>query len=348
MWQNTQYMHNLKRVGISVAVIALGVSIFAGVSLWSLQQYFGTSAHIKQWLVESQVYPAIQTEIITQSVNNTAGQGEGITLSEPLVKQALERSITEAYVRESAEQVIDGTYAWLDGTTATPVYEIDVTPVKTAFADSIITSANTRLKDLPDCILPDQATTTDPFKVNCNPPASIRTSELDRLRKEIATNPDFLPQNITAETYNLDQSAQSTAVNVGTPWYENVSYLPTLFQWTVRGPVIFLMFGVLSAASIVLLSTSRRAGVRRTATTVLSSSLALALSSVALLFTVRYIKGPSQGQSSALMDPILEVFRLASTALGQWQLITCLVLALISGGILIGLRFTHKDSQTAK
>lgn len=350
MCQNTYNMQTLKRLGLSIAILTLGLSVFIGVSLWSTQRYFGTSDHLKQWLRESGMYPAIQREIITQTAKAATDSQEqqGVTLSQPIVQKALGKAVTEQYIQESAEEVITGTYAWLDGTTEKPVYRIDVEPVKTAFADSILGSAKSRLNDLPPCVLPDQATTTDPFTTNCSPPPSVSKAELARLRKEIITSQDFLPQDITADTYTLDPAAQSKPVNTNVAWYENVQSLPVIFQWTQRGPLIFLVLGLVSVAGVIFLSRTRRTGMKRAATTVLSSSAALALSSIALLFTVRYIKTPGPDQDSALYEPMLALFKLASTAVSRWQLITCVVLAVLSGAALLALRFTDQTPPAVK
>ena len=87
-------MRTLKRIGLFVAVPLLGFCIFIGVSLWSMQQYFGDGSHLKQWLVESKAYPAVRKEIITQSTKQTANDDSSVTLRKPVVKKALERAIT--------------------------------------------------------------------------------------------------------------------------------------------------------------------------------------------------------------------------------------------------------------
>lgn len=339
-------MRPLKRIGLFVAVPLLGLSIFAGVSLWSLQQYFGDSSHLKQWLVQSEFYPAVRDEIITQSTkqNIVDAKDASVTLRKPVVKKALERSITTEYLQNAAESVIDGTYDWLDGTSQKPTYTIDVAPIKKAFALSISNSAQARLNTLPDCVLADQATTTDPFTVNCSPPPSVSSTELQRLRTEIINSDEFLPKNIDANTYAL--SAEETVKNVSQqPWYETVSGLPTLFQWISRGPVIALLLGLIATVLIVFCSTSRRNGLRRVGVTILSSSLALALSSIVVLFLARYTTLPGADEGAALYQPMLDLFKLASGAVSQWQLITCLVLAAIGGGIVLGLRFTRPPAS---
>lgn len=163
--------------------------------------------------------------------------------------------------------------------------------------------------------------------------------ELKRLSAEIKNSKDFLPENITADTSALsaDDKAKTTDAK---PWYQNVSSLPTIFQWIQRGPIISLVLGLLATAAIIFCSTSRRNGVRRAGVTVLSSSIALALSSVIVLFMSRYMKAPIADEGAALYQPMLDLLRLASDAVSRWQFITCLVLAVVSGGVLIGLKLT--------
>jgi len=341
-------MPTLKRIGLFIAVPLLGISIFAGVSLWSLQQYFGDTSHLKQWLIESNMYAAVRKEIVSQTVKATKEANKNdasITLSTPVVTKALEKSLTQPYLQATAEEILDGTYAWLAGSAPKPTYNIDVDPVKKAFASSIVDSADARLDTLPDCVLPDQATTTDPFTVNCKPPASVSNQELQRLKKEIVNNKDFLPQDITADTYALSETASSAAGQQppAQPWYQSVSALPTVFQWMARGSIIFLVLGLLSVAGVVFCSTSRRNGVRRVGVTMLTSGLALALASAAALMMGGFIRTPVADKNSPLYEPVLALFKLATEAVSRWQLITSLVIAAIGGGIVLGLRLTKSN-----
>lgn len=345
-------MNTLKKIGLFLAVPLLSLSIFMGVSLWSLQQYFGDSTHLKQWLEESKVYPAISKEIVAQSVKAAKEQtnNDALNFSSPVIKKALEKALTVTYVQSAVEELVDGTYAWLDGTNPKPTYNIDVDPLKRAFADSVIGSAEKRLDKLPDCVLPDQATTTDPFKTNCSPPLGISQTELKKLRREIEKNKDFLPQDITADTTNFGEATTgegSTAPEIQ-PWYQSVAHWPGVFQWMQRGPLIALGVGLLSVTGIIFLSSTRRQGLRRTAITLLGSSVALALSSILLMFATRFIKTPVTDQDSHLYDPLLSVVRLATNAVNHWQLITCLVIAVIGLVTLIVLRLTRPTQQPAK
>lgn len=346
-------MHTLKRIVLFVAVPLLGISIFAGVSLWSLQRYFGDPSHIKQWMVESDIYTAVRNEIVKEAVKASQKQqanDETLTLSTPVVTKALEKALTGQYLQATAEEILDGTYAWLDGSAPKPTYDIDVEPVKKAFAGSVITSAQSRLAKLPDCVLLDQATTTDPFKVNCKPPASVSNAELQRIRREIVASKDFLPQDITADTYALSDDSV-VAVDSSRPnqtWYQSVSALPTIFQWMARGPVIFLLLGLLSIGGIIWASTERRKGVRRVGMTFITSGLALALASLAALVMGGFIRTPITDKTSALYEPVVSMFKLASQAVSRWQLIVCLTIAVVGGVILIALRITKPSMANTK
>lgn len=346
-------MDTLKKIGLFLAVPLLSISIFIGVSLWSLQQYFGDTTHIKQWLEQGKVYPAIRQEIVAQTAKTSKEQADpdALNFNSKVVKKALEKALTINFIQTAAEEVIDGTYAWLDGTSEKPTYNIDVDPLKEAFADSVIGSAQKRLNGLPDCVLPDQATTTDPFSVNCKPPADITQTELKRLRKEIENNKDFLPQDVSADTTNLGEatvSQEGSQLPKMQPWYQSVAHWPGIFQWIQRGPVIALILGLLSLAGVIFLSVSRRQGIRRAAVAMLSSSVALALSSVMLLFATRFIKTPLASEESHLYDPLLAVVKLATNAVNRWQLISCLVITAASLITLIVLRLTRPATPPAK
>lgn len=337
-------MRFLRRFTLFVAVPLLGLSVIAGVSLWSLQRYFSDSTHIKTWLVESNIYPALQSELVAQSMGNIgiSLQEGGVSVPEPVLEKALGRAVSVEFLQQNAEKGIDETYRWLKGETPTPDLSIDVLTGKKAFAQTVSDSARQRLGTLPDCVLPGQATTTDPFLVNCEPPADITKAELARLRNEIVADNEFLPKDTTIDSLLTDVQPQAETPKL---WYEQVSYLPTVFQWSQFGPLLFLVIGLVSIALIVLSSTSRQNGGRRAATTVLIASLTLALSTGVIIFIASTMR-QTNTDSVALHQPVFELFRLATTAVGRWQLVTCLILALISGGALLGLRFVKNQNPT--
>ncbi len=333
-------MHTARKIALVLAAPLLSIAIFLGVTAWSLQTYFADSSMLKVWLAESGIYPAARTMIVTETTKDNSIQSstDEVTFSDKLIERSLNRALTAEYLQSAAEQFIDGTYAWLQGDVEVPSYNIDVTSLKTAFANEVVASARKRLTSLPPCVLADQATTTDPFTTNCNPPKEVTQKELARLKKEIIASKDFLPADITAATTNISQGSQPAE---SAPWYQGVAHFPRLFQLTMVAPYVFSVLAVVMAVVIVFASQTKRRGAKTIAVTTLTSSAALALSAGILLFFVDRFSIPVSSSNAELQEPLIVLFKSMSNAVSRWQLITSLVLVVLSGLGLLALRLTR-------
>lgn len=333
-------MHTARKIALVLAAPLLSITIFLGVTAWSLQTHFADSSMLKVWLAESGIYPAARTMIVTETTKDNSVQesSDEVTFSDKLIERSLNRALTAEYLQSAAEQFIDGTYAWLRGDVQVPSYNIDVTVLKTDFANEVAASARKRLVSLPPCVLADQATTTDPFKTNCNPPKDITQKELARLKKEIVASKDFLPADITAATTNISQDSQAAE---STPWYQGAAQFPRIFQLTMIAPYVFSVLAVILAVVIVFASQTKRRGAKTIAITTLTSSAALALSAGILLFIVDRFSIPVSSSNADLQEPLIVLFKSMSNAVSRWQLITSLVLVVLSGLGLLALRLTR-------
>ena len=336
-------MQTARRLALILAAPLLSLAIFLGVTAWSLQTYFADSSMLKVWLAESGIYPAARTMIVTETTKgNSIQEGtDEVTFSDKLIERSLNRALTAEYLQSAAEQFIDGTYVWLRGEVQAPSYKIEVTSLKTTFANEIVASARKRLDSLPPCVLPDQATTTDPFTINCNPPKEVTQKELARLKKEIVASKDFLPAEITAATTNISQAAQPADA---VPWYQGAQQLPRLFQATMIAPYVLTVFAVLMGLVILFASQTKQRGAKAIAITTLSSSAALALSAGVLLYFVGRFGIPSSSSSASLQEPLVVLLTTAAIAVSRWQLIASLVLVVLSVLGLLVLRLTRPSA----
>jgi hypothetical protein len=84
---------------------------------------FGNPKPLKTSLSDSKVYDTLVENALKsmESPNKPKeGQGDGISLAQPEVKQAVKQAFTPALLQSSTEQIIDGVYRWLDSKSTEP------------------------------------------------------------------------------------------------------------------------------------------------------------------------------------------------------------------------------------
>src|SRR5438105_11091285 len=67
----------------------------------------GSSAPIKKILADSGIYNSLISSALDQSKTTGGDQGGGISLTDPLVKQAAENTFTPQYLQQNTEKALD-------------------------------------------------------------------------------------------------------------------------------------------------------------------------------------------------------------------------------------------------
>lgn len=239
--------------------------------------------HIKQWIDKSGVYSTLTDTVLKQAAqdqdkdkaNNSSDSG--FSLSDPAVQTAAKAAFTPEFLRTSTEQVVDGTFRWLDGTVPKPDFKIDVSGAKERFGHSLSDYAKTRYAGLPVCAPKTAPTSTDPLLVNCRASGVDFNAQADTLITQATTNKDFLPNNIiTADTLNT--SAKDQPATNEKPFYESAAQLPVAYGWLKKAPIIISILALLCGLGLIFASASKSIGLKRIAHNLLYTGL------VALLF----------------------------------------------------------------
>jgi hypothetical protein len=322
----------MRRLFLIIAAPLLSACVIGTITLYSLNQAFGQPTNLKRWLRQSQLYDNVVAGIIDQAKQKTAEQpgeasaDEELSFDRPEFQAALQQAVTPAFVQQSVEDIIDGTYSWLQRKTDKPTYHVDLTGVKNAFAASIGDQARARLNTLPPCSIANQPATSDPFNITCRPPANISEPEIQKLISDITNNKDFLPANtITADTTELGSTtdttpptaepAAPTAAKPSLPWYQQARQLPTVYGWTMRGPLVLGLLALALAVGIVFVTQTRRTGLRVLAMTGLTTGLMLILSAgISLAVFASAAQRSSSQQVTHFQQPVVRLLTYANNA----------------------------------
>ncbi len=324
----------MRKAFIGLATPALAFLILASVILMSLNLAFHTPQKPKQWIQKSNIYSHAVNALIDQVSKDTTSSNTGLSMSQPEVQTAFKKAVTPQFLQSTAESVIDGSYEWLQGKVAKPSYDIDLTPVKTAFADALEAEARNRLATLPVCSYYNLPTTADPFSVTCNPPSAITNQQIAQLRSDILSGNGFIvPTAITADTTSLgtDTSSKTSTTDPSTapdkpaqPWYKNAQQLPFLYALASWGPWVTAVLALLVAVGLFFAAKTKRFGTRIISSSVLSAGLLLGLSAGVALF-VSHQFGDKVAQSADttstnLQQPMIAILRSAVSYIARVQL----------------------------
>lgn len=230
---------------LRLASLGFRIGLFVVALTATFALVLGSPNIIKGALHDSKVYGA--SKAIAQ---NQLGAADITPAIKPAITETAAAAFSPPIVRSAAEQFVDGTYHWLDGTAKAPDFSVDLTPAVQQFMNAAGNTAADRAKRLPTCTVSDRpqakATTTDILFLNClppgNTPAMIRGETIARLRE---TQPILKNPIITADS--LVGSGQSQ------PLFDSLSGLPAVYQTLVFLPWLLslITFGLAGVVVII-------------------------------------------------------------------------------------------------
>lgn len=215
---------------------------------------------VKKMVAESGVYSAVVPNVLSQVKSIPTSYGD-ISTDNPLVQKATRASLSPMYIQQNTELAIDNIYQWLDGKISQPNFNIDLSGVKTLFANNIADSLQKQLAALPACSLAQSraiaaAGSFDAVNATCLPRGVSPVAIAEQVQAGIVNQQDFL-KDTTVGTASLKTPD-------GQPVFEQkgVKDIPKQYQNAKKSPWILSILTVLAGAGIVFLSSSRQKGLR--------------------------------------------------------------------------------------
>lgn len=229
--------------------------------------------YLKKWLSNSGIYSTAVDGVVAQSQQSQAeqtqanGQSEdgGPSLNDPAIQTAAKKSLNPTLIQSSVENIIGGSFNWLDGKVAKPDFRIDLTEAKNNFASNVGEAARTRYLSMPVCPPRTLPTSTDPFKINCQPKAGFDINvEVAKFVEKMQTSKDFLPDTvITADTLWADKNDGSQS------FFEKNKAVPGYYRLAKSLPLILVVVSLVLATLLVLSANDKLLGIRSIGITLL-------------------------------------------------------------------------------
>ena len=246
-------MDVLRRMVLWVVRVLFQLELITWLSVTTLVLMVGSSGPIKQALQKANIYARLPDIALKQTA---AMSDNGV--STPLYDETIQKVVKDQFPPDKlqgySENFVDGIYSWLTGKSDKPNFRIDLTGTREAIAEAVAQRGVERLNSLPACTsIPTGS--LDPFSISCRPPGSNSSLEKQVLKNEVLSNKDFLPNSvITADQLPKSQNGQTFSEK-----YHNA---PKLFELLRKLPWILGGLGILTALTIIWLSSEKRRGVR--------------------------------------------------------------------------------------
>ncbi|HTE57405.1 MAG TPA: hypothetical protein VK694_01585 [Verrucomicrobiae bacterium] len=327
---------------LKFCVLFIAIFVALGVTL-------GKPDLLKKTLKDSGIYANFTDSIIEEAQKNTQEKGqaaaqEDIPIGDAAVQQAIKKSITPEFAQSTAEQIVDGTYTWLDGRADKPTFHIDLAPVKQNLANNVGDAALQRLQGLPVCTTAQlrqvDPNNIDPFNLPCRPPGIDPQAEKQKLVGEALNSDDFLKDS-TVSADNLKQEGETTSP------FEKLSIIPKAFQFSRIAPWVLGVLGLLAGAGVVFWDRDRRHGLKVLARTFLIVSILLLISALITKFIIGRTSADSLGTTAATQTSTLYIIRTLANTFNNVLFVFATVYGVLGVGGLAALHFT-KPARAAE
>lgn len=303
----------LRRLGLSLAVLLFSFSIGLVAVFISLYFVIGTPQPLKQAINKSGIYDV--------PIGSALVQQEGavtVPIADPALQQALNQAAPPAFLQSSSEQIIDGTYGWIQGKTPMPSFSIDLNPVKHKFADNIAAYVKQKFDTLPACdqIVTPPTSVDEVLAITCKPIGVSSDTLASTAREQIIAREPFLAGSSTIDA-NILKDAQ------GQPLIDTLAVVPTAYNYYLLSLYVLPLIIVLSALGIIYWSATKHAGLKRVAWLLISTGITgiiAATVGIWLLDTLFSAASTSDLASGALQEKVLIIVKTLAVELRTWWL----------------------------
>jgi hypothetical protein len=257
----------MRKVGVFLFSVVLFISLL-GLAL-SVSSSVATThpQKIKSWLNQSNVYGAFVTDAINQAKqsagddSDSSSTSSGISLNDTAVQQIARSTFSSKTLQGDVDTFVNSNYDWLKGKSTTPSFKVDLTSAKQTFANKVGDYVQTYLTNLPVCSdaqLSDiNVQDANPLNLTCRPAGVLPSTISAQVSEDISSSNAFLSNPVITAT-NLDPKGDTET----TPYYQNLSGLPKVYQFGTKLPLIAGVIALASFVGVVFVAKRHRGGLK--------------------------------------------------------------------------------------
>lgn len=266
-------MTPLRKFFYGLAVILTGILLLQLPYAFATTSVLGDSKTIGAALEESGAYERFVPLVIEDLSKNSDDEQTRQILADKGVQDAINSSITKDDVKTSAQSIIDGVYAWLEGKTKTPVFSVDLSKSSEELKTKLSAYAEQRSASLPACTLEQLRTVNfenNVLSIPCLPPGVTPTQIGQRFSQQATEEIDFLKNPvITNETVFKQSEAQQ--------FEKDTAGAPRTYQNLQKNKWFTLALVIIMILLLILGRRNRMAGVKVVARTMIVVGIFLGL-----------------------------------------------------------------------
>ncbi len=226
---------------------------------------------VKSWVNDPNVLNGIGEvvpEIISESLNEESSLVQvsdtplGVDIDQ--LVDAAQEVLTPEYLAGKTDPIIDGVYAWLEGDTEEPEFEIDLSDKLNAVVVALKAPLRSELAKLPVC--PSNISHTDDFNL-FETPCVPQDVDIDKIV-------DTFSEFITGSDADIDFTVSSENIDFSE---EVINYGPNVFAGLSAMPVFFALMTILFGTATVFLASSRAKGLRMLSWSMIFNGIIIAI-----------------------------------------------------------------------
>ena len=337
-----KHMQFIRKTTLVVAATLFTVALFWFVALLGLQRTISSVVTIKDTLKDSGIYNTVIQDVLAQTQKDQKNQGANkekeldIPVDDARVQAIIAQAFPPNYLQQQTEGVLDGTFAWLQGSAPKLSFTIDIADAKLRLADGLANYTREKAATLPPCPAgAPVAGDVDVFSATCLPAGVNPEIAATQARAQILQG-DFLKDDrLSAETIKNDK---------GETLDKQLEQLPSAYQHAQDGVRGLAGLALLLGVAVVFLSVNWRAGIKKVAIiSITVGALGILLSIMAKLLV------DAASSNADLKQPLQHsMFKVAEGLIANarmWWLWTGLALVALGIVGLVALHTTKKDEK---
>lgn len=300
--------------------------------------------NIKNWLSKSGVYAAAPDVVVNNlTKNQSTDSGDNFSFSDVLAQRAVKKALSVNFLQNSTNQIVDGTFHWLDGETPQPDFSVDVSAAKQTFIDELANAIRARYVALPVCGARQIPASTEPLAIDCQ----VRGYNIEQVvadfKTKMASNKDFLPNaQLTA-----DNLTNSDATSTNKPTLNYSQEIPKRYQQIQLARWISLGVIVALGIAVIYLSDTKLAGLKRLGISLIVAGVLCLLGLWITYITVNSLKGriPVSLTEQNMRDALLKLTDLARHDLTIEAGKTATIYMVLGMSFVTGVFFKTRDKK---
>jgi multisubunit Na+/H+ antiporter MnhG subunit len=248
-------MQFARKALLVLATAILPALLFAAAVDIGVLHIVGSPAPIKKILSKSGIYGSAVDQVLHEN-QKVSANGNEVSLTDPAIKAAAQKSFSPKVVQDTTEKIIDGTYDWLSGKSSQPTFNVDLSAAKATFASNVGAAATERASTLPVCPGRTLPSTTDPLNITCVPRGITPAQIGAEAQNDVLHSEGFLDNPVITPDQFKNSGSSQTIFN------DQLKNLPDQYKRIKATPVILIILSILAILGVIFLSATKRKGLR--------------------------------------------------------------------------------------